>query len=94
VPSLAREVALIDSARTTLARGDAQATLQLLDTHDHEYPAGPLLPESQVLRIEALVRAGSPSDLKRARSLGEAFLKAHPSGPQARRVRTVLDQIH
>lgn len=90
--SLAREVELIEAARAALARGDAAGALRSLDTHDREVPAGTLMPESRVLRIEALVRAGGDHDLARANALGDAFLVANPAGPQARRVRAVLDR--
>lgn len=89
-PDLAREVALLQIASKDLKQDDAPEALRTLDTYDHEFPAGSLVPESQVLRIEALVHAG---DTARAQKLGDAFLTAHPSGPGARRVRSALDQI-
>jgi hypothetical protein len=91
-PSLAREVELVEAARAALARGDASAALRSLDTYDREIPAGTLSPESRVLRIEALVRSGSDANRVRANALGDAFLAANPNGPQARRVRSVLQR--
>lgn len=91
-PSLAREVELVEAARAALARGDASAALRSLDTYDREIPAGTLSPEARVLRIEALVRAGGDANRARANALGDAFLAANPSGPQARRVRSVLER--
>jgi hypothetical protein len=92
-PSLAREVALLEEARAALTQGDPTRTLARLDIHDREFPAGPLMPESKVLRIEALVRAGGAPNAARARKLAEAFLAAEPSGPQARRVRAVIETL-
>jgi hypothetical protein len=91
-PSLAHEVELVEAARAALARGDAAGALRSLDAHDRELPAGALMPESRVLRIEALVRAGGDGNRERANTLGDAFLSANPTGPQARRVRSVLDR--
>ncbi len=87
---LAREVALVQEARAALTRGDSSEALRVLDVHDREFPTGTLSPESRVLRIEALVRAGGAANTARANALGDAFLGEHPSGPQARRVRAVL----
>lgn len=87
---LAREVELVQAARAALARGDTGDALERLDVHDREFPRGTLQPESRVLRIEALVRAGGAHDLARANALGDTFLSEHPSGPHARRVRAVL----
>jgi len=87
-PDLAREVALIDEARKALARKDPAAALRALDTHDREMPAGALMPESNVLRIEAALATG---DRARAKELADAFLATNPSGPQARRVRALLE---
>lgn len=92
-PSLAREVALIQGARAALARGEANEALRTLDVHDREFPNGTLRPESRVLRIETLVRAGGEQNVARANVLGDAFLAEHRSGPQARRVRAVLGRV-
>ncbi len=93
-PNLAREIELVQGARSALGRGDASETLRMLDVHDREFPSGTLGPESRVLRIEALIHAGGDRNIKRANALGDAFLAEHPSGPQARRVRTVLGRSH
>ncbi|MEA2748767.1 MAG: hypothetical protein QOI41_2910 [Myxococcales bacterium] len=93
-PSLAREVELIGAARVALARGDATSALRALDAHDREAPHGTLLPESRVLRIEALVLAGGADSVALANTLGDSFLASNPTGPQARRVRAVLDRTH
>jgi len=87
---LAREVELVRAARALLTRGDSLEAMRTLDVHDREFPSGTLRPESRVLRIEALVRAGGEQNLARANALGDAFLAEQPSGPHARRVRAVL----
>ncbi|AKV04018.1 hypothetical protein AKJ09_10681 [Labilithrix luteola] len=92
-PSLAREVELLAGARSALMGGDAPRAMGILDTHDREFASGTLMPESQVLRIEALVQAGGNERLARAGELAKAFLSVHPKGPQARRVRAVQERI-
>ena len=87
---LAREVELVRAARALLTRGDSLEAMRTLDVHDREFPSGTLRPESRVLRVEALVRAGGEQNLARANALGDAFLAEHPSGPHGRRVRAVL----
>ena len=58
--SLAAEGALLNRARTDLARGDAAAALAALATHRARYPHGPLAEEAGALRVLALCRLGRP----------------------------------
>lgn len=81
------EIAAISLARGALDKGNARAALAALDRYQQDYPHGALSPEATVLRIEALLLAG---DRTRAKSLGEAFLKAHPKSPHAQRVRSLI----
>jgi len=85
--SIGDELAIIDSARASIRASDASAALALLDDHDRRYPSGPLMPEAQVARIEALVRAG---DLARATPLARRFLAQHPTSTAVRRVRQLV----
>lgn len=82
------EIAAISLARGALDKGNARAGLAALDRYQQDYPHGALAPEATVLRIEALLLAG---DRARAKSLGEAFLKAHPKSPHAQRVRSLIN---
>ncbi|MBI4704522.1 MAG: hypothetical protein HY744_25750 [Deltaproteobacteria bacterium] len=85
-PTLAAEVAALDRARAELD-ADPEATLRRLDDYERGFADGSLGPEAQVLRIEALARAGK---VDAARALGQAFLAHYPGSPHARRVRSIL----
>jgi hypothetical protein len=86
--TLRDEVALLDRARAEIARGATGEALATLAKHDATFPRGFLGSEAEVLRIEALVRAGRTTE---AKSRGEALLAREPNGPHAQRVRTLLD---
>jgi hypothetical protein len=85
---LAKELRSLDAARTALNRGDASGCLAELDRHDRTFPTGALRMESGVLRAEALLARG---DTARAKRLAQDLLARDPSGPSARRLRTILD---
>lgn len=51
--TLADEVAAIDAARASLARGDTTAALRALDGYDRTFPRGRLAPEAAALRARA-----------------------------------------
>jgi outer membrane protein assembly factor BamD (BamD/ComL family) len=87
VPSLAPELALLDRAQGLLASGRATAALGVLEEYDRTFPHGALAQEAEVLRIDALARAGQRSS---AESRGRTFLSRHPESPQAARVRAAL----
>ena len=81
------ELALVESARTALAKGDASGCLTRLDDYEHRIQKGTFEREVAVMRIEALIARG---DTARARSLGEAFLAQSPDSPYANRIRSLL----
>jgi len=85
--ALRDEVALLDQARAALASGNTAAALSALDRHKREFPRGFLSSEAEVLRVEALVKAGRTAE---ARAQGERLLSREPNGPQAKRVRSLL----
>ncbi len=87
--ALGAEVALLDEARSALARGDANAALASLARHDREFPGGFLGTEAEVVRIQALLASGRRTE---AKSRGDALLAREPNGPQARRVRSILEK--
>jgi hypothetical protein len=89
--TLAREIAQVEAARTSLAAGDAARTLVILDQYDREFPTGAFAVEISVLRIEALARAGRTDE---ARRLGSEFLATHRQGAFARRVAITLDSTN
>ncbi|MDC0744554.1 hypothetical protein [Polyangium mundeleinium] len=80
---LAAELQALRVAREALASGDGPRTLHALDDYATRFPRGHLALEAEVLRIEALSRAGDASAAARARR----FLEAHPQSPYAERLR-------
>lgn len=84
---LRREVEALDSARDLIAGSQPDAALQALKAYEARHPRGRLRLEARVLRVEALARAGRMTE---AESLGEAFLRHHPNGFLAERVRRLV----
>lgn len=84
---LAGELAALDAARGALASGDARRALTLLDGFDRSYPRARLRVEAEVLRIDALSKAGQR---EAARKRAQAFLRKHPNSVLASRVRRYL----
>jgi hypothetical protein len=78
------ELVLIDEARQSLARGDAERALGAVARYDAAFARGHFAPEALALRVEALVARG---DQVQARVAAERFLAAYPSHPLASRVR-------
>jgi hypothetical protein len=84
---LAAEVAALDGARNSLA-DDPDAALAALEAYNSKFKkGGALSQEAEVLRIEAMMRAG---EQEKARALASAFLAKHPSSPLAQRVRSLV----
>jgi hypothetical protein len=86
-PGLAGEVANIDAARRALAAGDAQTALQQLGQYYGRARTGTLDREAQLLRIDALLRAGQTA---RAHELAEQYLASYPHDPHAARLRGLV----
>jgi len=86
--ALAAELGALDAARTRLSSGDATGALAKLDDYARAYPRGRLVLEAEVLRIDALSRAGQKTQ---ARKRAEVFLRKHPNSVLATRVRGFLD---
>jgi hypothetical protein len=82
-PTLAAELALLDTARRALRRGDPAAALALLARHAREFPSAQLSDEAAAIRVEALARKG---DRAGAHAAARRFLEAHPGSPHADRV--------
>jgi hypothetical protein len=62
--------------------------LAKLDDYARVYPRGRLVLEAEVLRMEALTRAGHPAQAKKR---AQAFLHRHPNSVLASRVRGYLE---
>jgi len=85
---LATQLAAMRSVRAALAENQAGRALGELDAYEHRYPAGLLLVEAQVLRIDANAALGNQAALAR---LGRDFLQRHPASPYSRHVQSLLD---
>jgi len=85
---LAAELSALDAARSRLSSGDATGALAKLDDYARVYPRGRLVLEAEVLRIDALSRAGQKTQAKKR---AEAFLRRHPNSVLATRVRGYVD---
>jgi hypothetical protein len=84
---LARELRALEAARSALAGGDVTAAFAALDRYDRTFRGGALRTEAAILRVEALLARG---DIAAARDLARELLERDPSGPHARRLRTLL----
>ncbi len=84
---LARELALLDHARTVL-RTDPNAALRDVDRHARDFADGQLVAEREVIAVDALQRLGRTSE---ARSRGKAFSERAPGTSAARRIDSLLD---
>jgi hypothetical protein len=85
--ALTAELEALDAVRSALAHGDPGGALSLLDSYTKAHPRGRLELEAEVLRIDALARAGQ-TDLAKRRA--EIFIKRHPKSVLASRVRGYL----
>jgi hypothetical protein len=73
--SLAAQQALLDEARTALARGDDGAALRAVEQHVRRYPDSVMIEEREALAIKALVGKGNYAE---ARVRGERFRARFP----------------
>jgi len=87
---LARELALLDRARTMLGT-DPAAALRDVDRHAHEFADGQLVAEREVIAVDALRRLGRMSE---ARARGKAFSERAPGTSAARRIDSLLELTH
>jgi hypothetical protein len=85
---LGRELRSLDAARSALDRNDIADALTALDRYDRAFPGGVLRTEAAMLRVEALLARG---DTWEARRRARELLDRDPSGPQAKRLRTILE---
>ena len=86
---LSREVALLDQARSLLARGKPRAALAALERREREIKSGVLGPEAKLLKVEVLLRVGHR---RSAEALANGELARHPRGPHADRLNTLLGE--
>jgi hypothetical protein len=84
---LRRESALLTRARAELRSGNPHAAQATLSRIQHEFPAGALHQERDVLAIEALAAEGNSEAAARG---ARAFIVAHPESPHASTLRRFL----
>jgi hypothetical protein len=82
--ALRAELAALDAVRSTLANDDPTGALSFLAAYFRTFPRGRLHPEAEVLRIDALSKAGQSDVAKRH---AQEFLKRHPNSVLTARVR-------
>jgi hypothetical protein len=85
---LARELRSLDAARSALERLEIGEAFIALDRYDRTFPNGTLRTEASLLRVDALLARGDGAE---ARRLARDLLARDPSGPQARRLRTIVE---
>jgi TolA-binding protein len=81
--TLGEELALVESASRATKAGNARLALERLAEYQRKFPRGKLALEAQVIRIEALARAGRRAEASR---LARSFLKRHPKSPIGARI--------
>jgi outer membrane protein assembly factor BamD (BamD/ComL family) len=87
---LARQRLLLEQARVALSRGDAATALAGLAEHERLYPQSQLVEERELLRIQALQRAG---DYAEVRHRAAAFEEKFPKSMFIPLVHSVLEQL-
>lgn len=80
---LAKQIAMVDAARTALASGGTERALKIVGDYQTQYPSGMFRPEAAAVKIEALARLGRIAE---ARALAQRFVGLYGSGPLADRV--------
>jgi hypothetical protein len=86
---LAAQMAAIHGVRAALAGNEPALALRQIDQYERTYPAGLLLPEAEVLRIDSYSALGDFDSVKR---LARSFLTQHPGSPYARHVQALIDR--
>ena len=84
LPSVGEELRSLEAVRATLRKGDARRALLAAERHAAAYPSGAFAEEAEVLRIEALTKAGRTDE---ASSRALRFVTLHPTSVHAKRVR-------
>lgn len=82
--ALRAELAALDAIRSSLANDDPAGALSFIAAYFRTFPRGRLHFEAEVLRIDALAKAGRS---QAARRYAQEFLKRHPNSVLTARVR-------
>lgn len=86
---LAAERALLDVARSALARGEAGEALTAADRHSREYPDGAMAEEREAIAVKALVAVGRRDE---ARNRANALEKRYPNSLMLRAVKGAVER--
>jgi hypothetical protein len=87
--AISEENRLLREARTASRSGDAAGALSKLRVLDRRFPAGALLQERELLRVQALRAQGSQAE---AEQRARRFLKLYPSSPYASHMKALLNE--
>lgn len=85
---LGAERALLDVARSALARGEPQEALEAADRHERQYGDGALIEEREAIAIKSLVALGRRDE---ARKRAVVFERRFPNGLMLRAVKASVD---
>lgn len=88
--SFREQLALVESARHSLAQGDGEACLATLGRYDAKYPTGLFTTEVRLVRIDALVSVGQKD---RAETIARELLASDPQGAYADRLHSLFPGI-
>jgi len=88
--SLAAEQRLLDTARTSLAHGEAEAALLPLEQHATHFPNGALAEEREALSVRVLAALGRNAE---AAARATRFMRRFPNSLFAPVVRSTLESI-
>jgi RNA polymerase sigma-70 factor (ECF subfamily) len=87
-PSLQHELALLRTARASLAAADGAGAIALLDRYQTLPLPHELAQEAQVLRVRALALTGQRDA---AHHLAQEYVQAHPRSPQAPAMQKLIE---
>lgn len=82
--ALRAELAALDAIRSSLAQDDPAGALSFVSAYFRTFPRGRLQLEAEVLRIDALAKAGRSRDAERR---AQEFIRQHPNSVLSARVR-------
>ncbi len=88
--TLEAELALLKSAQSALAAGNAARALQQLDRHAKSFPDSMLAEEREVARIEALCDLGKTTKVTAAK---KAFARKFPGSPLSGRAKSACTEV-
>ncbi len=86
---LARELGMVDRARSALRSGDAAGALEQVARYERTFKRQRFAPEASAIRIEALIAQGRRAEAAR---LARSFMANHPGHPLTPRLREFLGQ--